>query len=60
MSFNVWLGGDVVDFGKTIETIRASRADVVGLQEAEGNARRIAAALGWPCEPTSATRSPGR
>ena len=48
MSFNVWLGGDVVDFGKVAETIRASGADIVGLQEAEGNARRIAAALGWP------------
>ena len=48
MTFNVWLGGDVVDFGKVIETIRASRADIVGLQEAEGNTRRIAAALGWP------------
>ena len=48
MTFNVWLGGDVVDFGKVIETIRASGADIVGLQEPEGNTRRIAEALGWP------------
>ena len=48
MTFNIWLGGDVVDFGKVTETIEASGADVVGLQEAEGNTRRIAAALGWP------------
>ena len=48
MTFNVWLGGDVVDFGKVIETIQASGADIVGLQEPEGNTRRIAAALGWP------------
>jgi endonuclease/exonuclease/phosphatase family metal-dependent hydrolase len=48
MSFNVWLGGDVVDFGNVAEVIRAADADIVGLQEAEGNTRRIAAALGWP------------
>ena len=48
MSFNVWLGGDVVDFGGVVAAIRGARADIVGLQEAEGNTRRIAAALGWP------------
>jgi hypothetical protein len=48
MSFNVWLGGDVVDFGKVGEVIRSSGADIVGLQEAEGNTRRVAQALGWP------------
>jgi endonuclease/exonuclease/phosphatase family metal-dependent hydrolase len=48
MTFNVWLGGDVVDFGNVIAAIRDARADIVGLQEAEGNTRRIAAALGWP------------
>jgi endonuclease/exonuclease/phosphatase family metal-dependent hydrolase len=47
MSFNVWLGGDVVDFGKVAEAIRAADADIVGLQEAEGNTERIAKALGW-------------
>jgi hypothetical protein len=48
MSFNIWLVGDVVDFRKVIEAIEGARADIVGLQEAEGNTRRIAAALGWP------------
>ena len=48
MSFNVWLGGDVVDFGGVVRAIRAADADVVGLQEAEGNTARIAKALGWP------------
>ena len=48
MSFNVWLGGDVVDLGKVAEVIRAADAGIVGLQEAEGNTRRIAEALGWP------------
>ena len=48
MSFNVWLGGDVVDFGGVAEAIEGAQADIVGLQEAEGNTRRIAEALGWP------------
>ena len=48
MTFNVWLGGDVVDFGKVGEVIRSSGADIVGLQEAEGNTRRIAQSVGWP------------
>jgi endonuclease/exonuclease/phosphatase family metal-dependent hydrolase len=48
MTFNIWLGGDVVDFGKVIDAIAAARADIVGLQEAEGNTRRIAEALHWP------------
>ena len=48
MSFNVWLGGDVVDFGGVVRAIRAADADIVGLQEAEGNTGRIAKALGWP------------
>jgi endonuclease/exonuclease/phosphatase family metal-dependent hydrolase len=48
MTFNIWLGGDVVDFGSVIAAIRGAHADIVGLQEAEGNTRRIADALGWP------------
>src|SRR3954468_8004847 len=48
MTFNIWLGGDEVDFGKVVEAITAARADIVGLQEAEGNTRRIASALHWP------------
>lgn len=48
MTFNIWLGGELVDFGKVIEAIEASDADIVGLQEANGNTRRLAAALGWP------------
>ena len=48
MSFNVWLGGDVVDFGGVARAIEGAQADIVGLQEAEGNTRRVAEALGWP------------
>jgi Endonuclease/Exonuclease/phosphatase family len=47
MTFNVWVGGELVDFGKVIEAIQLADADVVGLQEAGGNTRRIAEALGW-------------
>ncbi|RLT51005.1 MAG: hypothetical protein DWI68_04480, partial [Chloroflexi bacterium] len=47
MSFNIWLGGELVDLGKVVEAIKLSGADVVGLQESEGNARRIADLLGW-------------
>src|ERR1700750_2376850 len=48
MTFNIWFGGDEVDFSKVVEAITAARADIVGLQEAEGNTRRIAEALHWP------------
>ncbi len=47
MTFNIWVGGEVVDFGKVIEAIRTAKADVVGLQEISGNIHRIATALGW-------------
>jgi endonuclease/exonuclease/phosphatase family metal-dependent hydrolase len=48
MTFNIWIGGDVVDFNSVIDAITVARADIVGLQEAEGNTRRIAEALHWP------------
>ena len=48
MTFNVWLGGVQVDLGQVVAAIAAADADVVGLQEAEGHTRQIAAALGWP------------
>lgn len=48
MTFNIWIGGSVVDFGKVIEAIKSSGADVVGLQESDGNAARVANLLGWP------------
>lgn len=48
MTFNVWLGGTVVDINQVAAAIRASGADVVGLQESDGNARRIAELVGWP------------
>jgi endonuclease/exonuclease/phosphatase family metal-dependent hydrolase len=63
MTFNILYGGDELnlktgDFctrargcpstlAKVIETIQASGADIVGLEEAEHNTRTIANALGW-------------
>ncbi len=47
MTFNVWLGGQLVDIAQVAAAIQASGADVVGLQESDGNARRIADLVGW-------------
>ena len=47
MTFNIWLGGELVNFGKVVEAIEKSNADIVGLQEATGNTRRLADELGW-------------
>ena len=63
MTFNIFYGGDERNqatggwcaspmgcqktFAKVVEAIRASGADIVGLEEAEHNTARIAQALGW-------------
>ena len=47
MTFNIWLGGEVVDFAKVVEAIEVSGADIVGLQEAEAHTDEIARRLGW-------------
>ena len=48
MSFNVWYGGASIDPGQIEAAIRETGADVVGVQEPEGNLRRIAEAAGLP------------
>jgi len=48
MTFNVWYGGDQIAFGQVAEAIKAARADIVGIQEPDGNLRRIAEAVGFP------------
>ena len=48
MSFNVWYGGVSIDSGQIAAAVRAADADVVGVQEPEGNLRRIADAAGLP------------
>ena len=47
MTFNIWLGGEVVDFERVVDVIRAGDADIVGLQEAEAHTVEIADRLGW-------------
>ncbi len=63
MTLNIFYGGDELDlrtgdwctkrrgcsrtFAKVLETIRASGADVIGLEEGEHSTRRVARALGW-------------
>ena len=63
MTLNIFYGGDELDlrtgdwcalrrgcsatFEQVIRTIRASDADVIGLEEAEHSTRRVARALGW-------------
>lgn len=47
MSFNIEWGGGHVRFDSVTEAIRQSGADIVGIQEAEGNLRRLAQSLGW-------------
>jgi endonuclease/exonuclease/phosphatase family metal-dependent hydrolase len=48
MIFNIWLGGDQVNLGRTYDAIRAADPDILLLQEAEGQTRKFAEALGWP------------
>ena len=48
MTFNVWYGGVQVDFHQIGAAIRRADADIVGLQEPEGNTRAIARSAGMP------------
>ena len=48
MTFNVWYGGAQIDEGQMARAIRESGADIVGLQEPEGNVARIARLSGLP------------
>jgi len=47
MTFNVEYGGTGVDFRKVVEALERAGADIVGLEEPEGNAPALARALGW-------------
>jgi endonuclease/exonuclease/phosphatase family metal-dependent hydrolase len=48
MTFNVWYGGVQVDFAHIGAAIRRADADIVGVQEPEGNLRRVARSAGLP------------
>ena len=47
MTFNIEWGGTHVSFDGVVDAIRQSGADVVGIQEAEGNLEMLAERLGW-------------
>lgn len=47
MSFNIEWGGTHISFDNVVEAIRKADADIVGIQEADGNLQRLATELGW-------------
>ncbi|MPZ00899.1 MAG: hypothetical protein GEU97_23595 [Actinophytocola sp.] len=47
MTFNIWVGGEQVDFNQVVNAIEVAGTDIVGLQEAAGNLDRLANELGW-------------
>lgn len=47
MTFNIEWGGTHVDFAQVVAAIRRAEPDVVVVQEAEGNLKRLAGELGW-------------
>lgn len=48
LSFNVWYGGEQVSLDQVVNVIRTVNADIVALQEPDGNTVRIARAAGYP------------
>jgi hypothetical protein len=48
MEFNIEYGGTVVSFDSIVEAARAADADVIGIEEGQGNIPRLAEALGYP------------
>lgn len=47
MTFNIYLGGDLVSFDKTVQAIQTAGADIVGIQESNGNLAALAQELGY-------------
>ena len=48
LTFNIWYGGDQVNFANVIKAIQLADADIVGLQEPDGKTLQIAALAGYP------------
>jgi endonuclease/exonuclease/phosphatase family metal-dependent hydrolase len=48
MSFNIWYGGVQVSQTELIDILKASDADIIGLQEPDGQTAALAAAAGYP------------
>jgi len=47
MTFNIWYGGEQVNFASVADAIRRADADIVGVQEPDGNLARLAEAAGY-------------
>lgn len=47
MTFNIENGGTQINFNSVVQAIKKSGADVVGIQEAWGNADKLAQSLHW-------------
>ena len=47
MTFNIWYGGEQVNFATVVEAVRRADADIVGVQEPDGNLARLAQAAGY-------------
>ncbi len=45
-SFNIWYGGEQVSLGQVAEAIKASKADIVGVQETDGNLQKLSQMTG--------------
>ena len=48
MTFNMEYGGTVISFHSIVQGVQVADADVVGLQEGQGNVDRLAKTLGYP------------
>jgi endonuclease/exonuclease/phosphatase family metal-dependent hydrolase len=48
MSFNIWYGGVQVSQPEVIDILKQSDADIIGLQEPDGQTAALAAAAGYP------------
>ena len=48
MTFNIWYGGVQVSQSELIEILKESDADIIGLQEPDGQTAALAAAAGYP------------
>lgn len=48
MDFNIEYGGVTIDFAKIVEAVTTADADVVALEEAEGNTQQLATEAGYP------------
>jgi len=46
--FNIEYGGTIVDWNQTVAAAKALDADVIGIEEAWGHTRKLAAAIGYP------------